>query len=217
MILPAPTQEDLRIERPRDRRALVDEAREKHYQDVPYTTAALLGGGIGATIPTALALHKGGDLDWRQVGGNATLAGLLGAVSGVGVEGVSRLLTRTVGPEFRPARWHRDQDPHRWNSLIRTAPLGVSILGSKMLLPMIMDKKQSSRYSRAAGEGATVGGAVTAGMMLSQLLRNPANRRRDAIIPGLGLLALGSLLGAGTGVGVEAVFPQQEDDKKQDI
>lgn len=144
MIVPSTAEEDLRVERPRDRRALVDEARDKHYQDVPFSTSALIGGGLGAIIPVALSAHKGKDINWHETGGNAALAGLLGAVSGVGVEGVNRLLTRTVGPRFNPRAWHRDQDPHRWNSLVRTAPLGVSILGSKMLLPMIMDKKQAA-------------------------------------------------------------------------
>lgn len=374
MIVPSTAEEDLRVERPRDRRALVDEARDKHYQDVPFSTSALIGGGLGAIIPVALSAHKGKDINWHETGGNAALAGLLGAVSGVGVEGVNRLLTRTVGPRFNPRAWHRDQDPHRWNSLVRTAPLGVSLLGSKLLLPYLLDKKQAAvprsllklfarvdrhpaavlgtmgamgaggaylmsgppgddagtqyiesdstpeerqayllrmedyykerlqhyqeinghapaaptasdvakapvteanpsatipvatgaiagygtgtllnrtrwmrarprlskllpwlttaagagvgygvhkyqskqanRYLRAAGEGATVGGAVTAGMMLSQFLRNPANRRSDAIVPGLGLLSLGTLLGAGTGAGVEAILPAPEEESK---
>lgn len=361
MIVPSTSEEDLRVERPRDRRALVDEARDKHYQDVPFGTSALIGGGLGAIIPVALSAQKGKDINWHETGGNAALAGLLGAVSGVGVEGVNRLLTRTVGPHFNPRAWHRDQDPHRWNSLVRTAPLGVSLLGSKLLLPYLLDKKQAAvprsllklfvrvdrhpaavlgtmgamgaggaylmsglppgddagtqyiesdstpeerlqhyqeinghapaaptasdvakapvteanpsaiipvatgaiagygtgtllnrtrwmrarprlskllpwlttaagagvgygvhkyqskqanRYLRAAGEGATVGGAVTAGMMLSQFLRNPANRRSDAIVPGLGLLSLGTLLGAGTGAGVEAILPAPEEESK---
>jgi hypothetical protein len=144
MTLPGASTEELHLTRRQDRRALVDEAREKHYQDVPFGTSALIGAGLGATIPVALALHGDEQLDWRHTGGNAALGALLGAVSGVGVEGVNRLLTRTVGPEFKPGRWHRDQDPHRWNSLVRTAPLGVSLLGSKLLLPYLLDKKQGS-------------------------------------------------------------------------
>ena len=139
--------DNLQAHDPRDRRALVDEARDKHYQDVPFTTAALVGGVGGATIPVLLAAHNAAKakapIDWQDTGSMSAIAGLLGAVSGVGVEGVSRLLTRTAGPEFQPRRWHRDQDPHRWNSLIRTAPLGVSILGSKFLLPYLLGQKQA--------------------------------------------------------------------------
>lgn len=127
------------------RDALVEEARKRHYQDLPWGTAALGGGLAGLGIPLALVGLTRPDLFHQP----SQLAGLLGATTlagagtGVGMEALGRVLTRAAGPSFEPKRWHRDQDPHRWNSAVRTAPLIAALLAGRTIPTVLQEIKQA--------------------------------------------------------------------------
>lgn len=135
---------------------VVDEARQRHYQDQPFSTAALMGGAAGLAAPTALGLlldHKAvlrNPMPYLHAG---AVMSPLGAVTGVGAEAAGRLLTRGLGPGFDRRRWHRDQDPHRWNSALRTAPLVAALLAGRALpsllqrMPELQGKQASAGWS----------------------------------------------------------------------
>lgn len=132
------------IRDPDEKEHLVDEARRQHYQDQPLLTSALTGGVIGAAIPSALTAFsqgRAGFNDPGQLAATSVLSGGIGAASGVGIEALGRVLTRLAGPTFNPRRFYRDQDPHRLNSALKVAPLGVSLLGSKFLLPWLLEQR----------------------------------------------------------------------------
>lgn len=119
----------------RDRQQAIEEARRKHYQDQPFLTSALTG-----TLGGAAALGLGAPaLDsymhgrpFQASGSGAGVGAVVGLLSGLLMEAAGRGMTRTVGPDFRPARWMRDQDPHRWNSALRLAPLGALLLARSL-------------------------------------------------------------------------------------
>lgn len=77
----------------------------------------------------------------RDVMSASLAGGGLGAVAGLGNEALGRILTRMAGPRFEPRRWARDQDPHRVNSALKVAPLGLSVLASRLLVPHLMKKE----------------------------------------------------------------------------
>lgn len=121
--------------------SLLDEARARHYHDQPYSTAGLIGGGLGALAPWAVAALMAPD----KLSGNpgellqmSLASGVLGAGAGIGQEAVGRVLTRMVGPDFKPSRFRRDQDPHRLNSALKLAPVGAALFAGR-LLPGIMN------------------------------------------------------------------------------
>lgn len=130
--------------RPEDkkhREALIDEARIRHYQDQPFGTSAMVGGGIGLSVPWVLAAIMApkmyrNNADISRLAQLSAAGGLVGTGTGLGAEALGRLLTRGFGPNFKPSQWHRDQDPHRWNSALRTAPIAVAALGGKALSTM---------------------------------------------------------------------------------
>lgn len=119
-----------------DREQLIEEARQRHYQDQPFSTAALMGGAAGFAAPALLGLlldHKAMLRDPMPVLHAGLVTAPLGMAAGMGGEAAGRLLTRGFGPDFRRSQWHRDQDPHRWNSALRTAPLAAALLAGRAL------------------------------------------------------------------------------------
>jgi hypothetical protein len=104
----------------------------------------MLGGGLGLSVPWVLAAIMApkmyrNNADIGRLAQLSAAGGLVGTGTGLGAEALGRLLTRGFGPNFKPSQWHRDQDPHRWNSALRTAPIAVATLGGKALSTMFRE------------------------------------------------------------------------------
>lgn len=147
---PAPDDTRVNVIGPDARRRLIQEAANQHYQDQPMVTAGLSGGVLGAVLGGAglplltsilqdKPMYSG--MNSRDVMSASLAGGGLGAVAGLGNEALGRILTRMAGPNFEPRRWARDQDPHRFNSALKVAPLGLSVLASRLLVPHLMTKQ----------------------------------------------------------------------------
>lgn len=116
---------------PEERDRLREEARRSHYQDQPYSTAALTGGVAGAILPALMStLYHGPSKTWDefkahpgQMGAATALSSGVGMLAGPLAEAASRGFARLAGPSFDKRKWHRDQDPHRWNGALRLLPL----------------------------------------------------------------------------------------------
>jgi hypothetical protein len=136
--------------RPEDkkhREALVAEAGRRHFQDQPFGTAAMVGGGVGVGMPLLLAAIANPSLYARDPGRLLQMAaagGVVGTGAGLGVEAIGRLLTRNFGPQFRTSQWHRDQDPNRWNTALRAAPMAMAALAGRTLPTMYNSIKGAS-------------------------------------------------------------------------
>lgn len=135
--LPSPIRLPTASLQPASRREKVGEAAQKHYGDQPYRTAATVGGIIGLMAPSAISAIRHSDTFRErlpEIAGLSLLTGAGGMLGGVLTEGLSRTLARTVGPKFRPRYWQRDQDPHRWNPIVRLAPLALSSVLGRLLI-----------------------------------------------------------------------------------
>jgi len=143
------------------REAMIEEARVKHYQDQPFSSSAMIGGALGLGLPSVVAAFTDPGAFTRHPGRMlqySLATGLTGMGAGLGSEALGRVLTRQFGPKFAPSRWHRDQDPHRWNTALRTAPLGVALLAGRTL-PAMFSEMNKAGTKQAGGTGYPVSSA----------------------------------------------------------